>query len=79
MNLFVGKQWRHRHREQTYGHSGEQEEGEGEMYAESNMEMDNIICKIRHPMGICYKTHKQGLCNNLEGWDEEGDERQFGR
>ena len=38
MNLFVGKQWRHRHRDQTYGHSGEQEEGEAEVYAESNME-----------------------------------------
>ena len=37
MKLFSGQQWRHRHREQTYGHSGEQEEGEGEMYAESNM------------------------------------------
>ena len=27
MNLFAGKQWRHRHREQTYGHR----EGEGRM------------------------------------------------
>ena len=32
MNLF-----RNRHREQTYGH-GVGEEGEGEMYGESNME-----------------------------------------
>ena len=23
MNLFVGKEWRHRPREQTYGHRGE--------------------------------------------------------
>ena len=22
MNLFAGQQWRHRHREQTYGHGG---------------------------------------------------------
>ena len=22
INLFVGQQWRHRHREQAYGHSG---------------------------------------------------------
>ena len=35
-NLFTGQQWRNRHREQTYGH--EEREGEGEMYAESNME-----------------------------------------
>ena len=30
-NLFAGQQWRHRHREQTYGH-GAREEGEGGMY-----------------------------------------------
>ena len=27
MNLFAGKEWRHRLREQTYGHSGEGENG----------------------------------------------------
>ena len=29
MKLFVGQQWRNRHREQTYGHGGK-EEGEVE-------------------------------------------------
>ena len=38
MKLFIGQQWRHRHREQTYGHRGTGEEGEGGMYVESNME-----------------------------------------
>ena len=38
MNLFAGQQWRNRHREQTYGHR-RGEEGEGEMYGESNMEI----------------------------------------
>ena len=32
-NLFTGKQWRNRHREQTYGHG--ERGGEGEMYGES--------------------------------------------
>ena len=59
--------------------TGRGEERQGEMYGESNMEIYNTICKIRQPMGICCRTHKQGLCNNLEGWDKEGDERQFGR
>ena len=45
MNLFSGQQWRKRHREQTYGRWGG-EEGEGEMYGESNMEIYNSICKI---------------------------------
>ena len=40
MNLF-----RNRHREQTYG-QGVGEEGEGEMYGESNMESYIAICKI---------------------------------
>ena len=37
MKLFVGQQWRYRHREQTCGHGMWGEEGEGEMYGESNM------------------------------------------
>ena len=45
MKLFVGQQWRYRHREQTYGH-GVREEGEGEMYRECNMETYITICKI---------------------------------
>ena len=36
--LFTGQQWKNRHREQTYGHKAWGEEGEGEMYGESNME-----------------------------------------
>ena len=37
MNLFIGQQWRCRHKEQTYGHKGG---GEGEvgMNGESSME-----------------------------------------
>ena len=35
-NSFTGKQWRKRHREETYG-DGERG-GEGEMYGKSNME-----------------------------------------
>ena len=46
MNLFSGQQQRNRHREQTYGHSWEGEEGEGEIFGESNMETYNTICKI---------------------------------
>ena len=43
-NLFTGQQWRHRHREQTYGHG--ERGGEGEMYGKSNMETYISICKI---------------------------------
>ena len=43
MNLFSGQQWRKRHREQTYGRWGG-EEGEGEMYIESNIESYNNMC-----------------------------------
>ena len=41
-NLFTGKQWRNRHREQTYGHG---KKGEGEMHGKSNMETYITICK----------------------------------
>ena len=39
MNLFAGQQWRHKLREQIYGHGvGVGEEGEGGVYGKSNME-----------------------------------------
>ena len=44
MKSFAGQQWRHRHREQIYGHR--ERGGEGEMYRESNMETYITICKI---------------------------------
>ena len=45
-SLFTGQQWRHRHREKTYGHWWRGEEGEGGMYGESNMETYITIRKI---------------------------------
>ena len=45
MKSFAGQQWRHTHREQTYGHA-EGREGEGEMYEERNMETYFNIRKI---------------------------------
>ena len=46
MNSFAGQQWRNRHREQTYGHRGGGEEGEGEMYGESNTETYITIYEV---------------------------------
>ena len=46
INLFTGQQWKNRHREQTYGHKAWGEEGEGEMYGESNMEIYNTTREI---------------------------------
>ena len=45
LNLFSGQQWRNRHREQTMDMRGG-EEGEGEMYGESSMEIYSTVCKI---------------------------------
>ena len=38
MNLYVGRQWRHRHREQTCGHGGDRGDGRCRTNGESNME-----------------------------------------
>ena len=53
------------------------EVGEGEMYRESNMEIYNTICKIdsQWEFAVWLRELKQGLCDNLEGWDGEGDGR----
>ena len=49
-SLFIGQQWRKRHREQTCGHG---ERGrEGEMYGKGNLETYITICKI-DGQGIC--------------------------
>ena len=74
-NLLTGQQWRNR--EQTYGH-GERGE-EGETYGKSNMETYISICKTesQQEFAVWLRKLKQGLCINLEGWDEEGDWREF--
>ena len=79
-NLSAGKQRRHRQREQTYSR-GERggEEGEGEMYRESNMEIYDTMCKIdsQREFAVWLRKLKQGFCINLEGW-ETGREVQKG-
>ena len=47
------------------------------MYGKSNMEIYINICKIdsQQEFAIWFRKIKQGLCINLEGWDEEGDGR----
>ena len=44
MNLFARQKWRHRHREETYGHR--EKGGKGETHGESNMKTSITICKI---------------------------------
>ena len=80
MNLFSGQQWRNRHREQTYGHGGG-EEGEDEMYAQRNKKTYNTICKIdsQWEFAVWLGELKQGLRDNLEGWDGEENGREMGR
>ena len=53
--------------------------GESEMYGESKMETYITICKIdsQWEFAVCLRKPKQGLCINLEVWDEKGDGREF--
>ena len=55
--------------------------GEGEMYGKSNMETYITICKIdsQQEFAVWLRKLKQGPCINLEGWDGEGDGREFPR
>ena len=54
------------------------EEGEGEMYGQSNTEIYNTVCKTdsQWEFAVWLEEFKQGLCKNLEGWDGEGDGRE---
>ena len=59
-NLFIGQQWRNRHREKTYG-QGERG-GEGDMYGNSNMETYITTCKIdsQWEFSVWLRKLKQG-------------------
>ena len=54
------------------------EEGEGEMYGKSNVEIYNTMCKIdsQQEFALWLRELKQGLWDHLEGWDEERDGRE---
>ena len=54
--------------------TGGGEEGEGEMYWESNMEIHNTISKIWE-FAVWLRGLKHGFCGNLKGWNGEGDWR----
>ena len=54
MNLFAEQQWRHRHREQTCGHSGE---GEGGTNWKSDGETYILPYINQIAMGICCRIH----------------------
>ena len=49
------------------------------MYGKSKMETSIPICKIDSPweFAVWLGKFKQGLCINLQGWDGEGDGREF--
>ena len=49
------------------------------MYGKSNMETYITICKIdsQQEFAVWLRKLKQGLCINQEGWDGEGDGREF--
>ena len=48
------------------------------MYGKNNMETYITICKIdsQWKFSVWLRKRNQGLCNNLAGWDEEGDGRE---
>ena len=62
--LLTGQQWRHRLREQTYGHG--ERGGEGEMCGKSNLKTYITICKIAKGNLLYGSGNSNGLCINLE-------------
>ena len=49
------------------------------MNGKSNMETYITLCKIdsQQEFAVWLRKLKQGLCINLEGWDGEGDGKEF--
>ena len=50
-----------------------------DMYGKSNMETYITVCKMdsQREFAVWLRKLEQGLCINLEGWDGEGDRREF--
>ena len=59
-----------------FGHG--ERAGEGGMYAERNMETYTTLCirASQWEFAVWLGELKQGLCDNLEGWDGQGDGRE---
>ena len=72
VNLPTGQQWRGRHREQTFGHSGRERRWDDLRDAQGNIYI--AICKIDSPGNLLSDTGNPhlALCDNLDGWDGEG-------
>ena len=51
--------------------------GEGDMYGKSNTETYITICKIDNRNFLSGSGNSNRGCINLEGWDGEGDGREF--
>ena len=73
MNRFAGQQWRHRPKEQTYGHrqGGEWKERVGQM--ESSVEAYTLpYVDSQWKFTVLLRELKLVLCDNLEEWDGVG-------
>ena len=68
------------YREQTSGHRGG-EEGEAEMYGQSDMGTHIATCNVdsQWEIAVWLRKLKQGLCVSLGGWGGEGDGGRFKR
>ena len=85
MNLLAGKQWRCRHREQTYGHVGGRggewracggQAGEWDEWREKHGNIHTATHKIANGNLLSdSKNSTRRLWYNLEGWDGAGDPR----
>ena len=79
MNLFAGQEQRHRHREQTCGHSGRWE-GWDEL-GDQDWHVYTTMCKTdsqREP-AVQHRELSLVLCDDLDGWDGGGGEREVQR
>ena len=71
MKLFAGLQWRHRHREQTYGHGRREGRRGWKEWRDYHGNIHITTCKIdvQWEFAVWLRELKPRLCNNLEGWE----------
>ena len=77
MKLSAGQQWKHRHREETYGHGRGRKERVG---CTERVTWTLTTCRTANQRGCagCLRECKLGLCVNLEGGMGRDVARRFG-
>ena len=71
INLFIGQQWRHKHREQTHGHGQRVGRRGWDEWREEHGSIYTTVCEKGNQgeFAVWFSELNPGLYNSLKGWE----------